>query len=935
MPTSLLQVPHRRQPRRSPILQWSLGLLLGALAVPALAGPPAPAPAQAAASGFVTVPGGKLYYEAMGEGPALVLVHDGLLHEVTWDAQFPVFARSFRTIRYDRRGYGRSETATRDFSAVDDLLAVLDALGAERAVLVGCSSGGGLVVDFTLAHPERVSGLVLEGAVISGLGYSEHYYHRSLVNFRPQFQSKDLAGLIEAWATDPYLTDAASTAARRRLREVLAAYPHQVDGSLPEGRQPARPAAVRLREIHVPALILTGAGDIPDVQAHAGALQAGIAGARREVLAGAGHLAHLEQPERFNAAVLAFLRPEEEAARYLAALADDKAFDYDGARRLFEYDFAAPLDVREAGREERPGATIVDLSYASPMGGRVPAYLVLPRRRGVAEAAAAAGVAGGRGGQGGDAALAPHPAAIFVHPGQGNRGTFLDEAVELAGRGLISLLLGAPFTRPEYPKGGKPFDGDQDRRDFVQTAIDVRRGFDLLAGRPDVDADRLGYVGHSLGATIGGPLLATESRVRAWVMMAGFAAQTREWAAGSNPADVAFRTLLPAAEQQRYLAALAPIDGVRFLTHSRLVPVLLQFARRDEFIAPWDAALWVQATPGPTETIWYDTDHRFDADARKDRDAWLLRQLVLAQPPAGEALFAMRSAFWINLHHFLHATARGGDDSPPAAGGPLTPGERRAWEQAVAVYRRDYAGRDLLFDQGMIKINLALAAAANAPHLTDGSSASLPAALVSTLEAAAPVYRAHWWPAHDAANRAWIAAVTPRLARFGPAIAARLTRAYRVEWPAEPIAVDLTHDAGPFGAYTTDQPFTHVTLSSADPRESGDSALESLFHEASHGWDQELIDGVAKAAADRGRPEPENLWHAILFYTAGESTRYVLAEAGQPPYTPYAFRTGVYDRGAMKPYPPALQAAWQPYLDGHTDFASAMRALIDALPAAQ
>ena len=919
----LLRDPSRCRNRLvSQILLGALGLLLAVQGRPAT-GQPAPAAGAAAPSGFVTVPGGKIYYETMGEGSAaLVMLHDGLLHEVTWDAQFPVFAKSFRTIRYDRRGYGRSETATRDFSAVDDLLAVLDGLGVERAVLLGCSSGGGLAVDFTLAHPERVSGLVLEGAVVSGLDPSEQFLRRNLVNFRPQFQSKDLAGLIEAWATDPYLTDPSSTAARRRLREVLTAFPHQVDGSLPEGRRPERPAVGRLREIHVPTLVLTGAGDIPEVQAHAGALQAGIAGARREVLAGAGHLVHLEQPERFNAAVLAFLRPDEEAARYLASLTDDKAFDYDAAKRQFDYDPAAPLDVREAGREERAGATVVDLSYASPLGGRVPAYLVLPRRR---AAAAAAGAAG-------DAAPEPHPAAVFVHPGQGNRGTFLDEAVELAGRGLVSLLVGAPSTRPEFPKGGKPFDGDRDRRELVQTAVDVRRGFDLLSARSDVDSDRLGYVGHSLGATIGGPLLATESRVRAWVMMAGFAAQTREWATGSNPSDVAFRTLLPAAEQERYLAALAPIDGVRYLTRSRLVPVLLQFARRDEYIAPWDAALWVQATPGPTETIWYDAGHQFNANARRDRDAWLLRQLVLARPPAGEALFAMRSAFWINLHQFLHATARGGDAPPPAAGGPLTPAERQAWERALALYRRDYARRDLLFDQGMVRINLALSAAGNAPHL---AAPTLPAALVSALEAAAPVYRAHWWPAHDAANRAWIAAVTPRLARFGPAIAARLTRAYRVEWPADPIPVDVTHDAGPFGAYTTDEPFTHVTLSSADPREGAVGALESLFHEASHGWDQELVDGVAQAAADRGRPVPENLWHAILFYTAGESTRYVLAEAGQPEYIPYAFRTGVYDRGSMKPYPPALKAAWQPYLDGHADFASAMHALIDALPAAQ
>ncbi|HEV7515092.1 MAG TPA: alpha/beta fold hydrolase, partial [Thermoanaerobaculia bacterium] len=763
----------RSVPHRSRALPWALVLFFaffaGLSAFPLRAAP---------ATGFVAVPGGKLSYEVLGEGPALVLVHDGLLHSVTWDGQFPVFAQVYRTIRYDRRGYGRSETTTRDFSAVDDLLAVLDALKADRAILVGCSSGGGLAVDFALAHPERVSGLVLEGAVLSGLDYSEHFYRRNLANFGPIFREKDVAKSIDAWATDPYLTAPGSTAARQKLREVLAAHPHQVDGSLPDGRKPARPAARRLQEIHVPTLILVGAADVPDVHAHAGVLQVGIANARREVLPGAGHLAHLEQPERFNESVLAFLRPEDEAARYLVSLRDDPTFDYARARRLFDYDSKSPLDVREVKTEERGGAKVVDLSYASPLGGRVPAYLVLPR----------------------SGSEPRHPAVIFVHPGQGDRGTFLDEAVDLAGRGLVSLLIGAPFTRPAAPKGGKPFDGEHDRQDFVQTAVDVRRGCDLLAARPEVDPARLGYVGHSLGATIGGPLLALEPRVQAWVLMAGFASQTREWEHGLSVGSIAFRALLPPAEQARYREALAPIDTVRFLPHAPPTPVFFQFARRDEYIAPWDAALYVQATPGPKEVTWYDTGHAFDIDARQDRDAWLVRQLGLGRPPAAAALFDLRSGFWINLHHFLRGLARRDEEPAPAAGGPLTAEERQAWEGALATYRREYAQRDLLFDEGMVRLNVALATAGNAPRLV---STALPPPLISTLEAAAPVYRAHWWPEHDAANRAWIAAVTPRLTRFGPAIAERLARAYRVEWPAVPILVDVTVEAGPVGAYTT------------------------------------------------------------------------------------------------------------------------------------
>jgi hypothetical protein len=307
----------------------------------------------------------------------------------------------------------------------------------------------------------------------------------------------------------------------------------------------------------------------------------------------------------------------------------------------------------------------------------------------------------------------------------------------------------------------------------------------------------------------------------------------------------------------------------------------------------------------------------------------------IAPPPA--ALFELRSAFWINLHHFLLGAAQKTEDPAPALGGPLTEGEERGWKAALAVYRSEYAKRDSLFDPGMIAINNALGDAAHAAAAGGSPSlpaAGLPAALVTILEAAAPAYRAHWWPAHDAANRAWIAAVEPRLARFGPPIAARLGRAYQTEWPKTSIPVDVTVDAGRFGAYTTGDP-THVTLSSVDPRGKGDAGLESLFHEASHGWDQKLIDGVTKAAAERGRPVPDGLWHAILFYTVGEATAKVLGAGGSPGYVPYAIHEGLYEHRGWQGYRRAIEIGWQPYLDGKTDFATALRAVLDALPVAK
>lgn len=551
---------------------------------------------------FIDVPGGKLWYEVRGEGLPLVLLHDGLVPSGTWDDQMPAFARLFRTVRYDRRGYGRSEAAKQAFSDVDDLHAVLEALKIDRAVLVGCSNGAKLAVDYALAHPDRVETLVLVGPVVSGLPYSEHFQRRGLENFRPMFRDKSADGLIEAWVRDPYILGPASTRARERLRELLKGSPNPLVNRGMQSREAERPAKGRLAEIQVPALILAGESDIPDVHAHAGVLEAGIQGSQRRVIPGAGHLIHLEKPDLFNETVLAFLRPDDAAASYLRSLrpsAED--------RNLFEYDASAPLDVQVVKTTARGSTRVIDLSYASPLGGRVPAFLVLPAGEG------------------------RHPAAVYLHPGQGDRSTFLDEAVAMAERGLVSLLIGGPFTRPENKgqRGGNPWEPAASRKEQVQGIVDVRRGFDLLVSRPEVDPQRLAYVGHSYGATIGGTLAAVEHRPVAHVLMAGLPSLTRAATHGTHAFSLAFQTLLTPEQQQAYVDALAPIDAMHYIGRAAPAKLLFQFARRDEFLTPWDAEVYVQAASDPKEVKWYDTDHFFNEEATKDRRGWLTRVLGL------------------------------------------------------------------------------------------------------------------------------------------------------------------------------------------------------------------------------------------------------------------------------------------------------------------
>lgn len=123
-------------------------VLLGGLAAAA-----APAATPEVRTGTLAVPGGSLYYEVAGKGDAVVLVHDGLVHNAVWDDQLAAFARDFTVVRHDRRGYGRSPDSTAPYANEDDLDALLTHLGIARASLVGMSAGGGMVVDYCLAHP--------------------------------------------------------------------------------------------------------------------------------------------------------------------------------------------------------------------------------------------------------------------------------------------------------------------------------------------------------------------------------------------------------------------------------------------------------------------------------------------------------------------------------------------------------------------------------------------------------------------------------------------------------------------------------------------------------------------------------------------------------------------------------------------------------------
>ncbi len=305
--------------------------------------------------------------------------------------------------------------------------------------------------------------------------------------------------------------------------------------------------------------------------------------------------------------------------------------------------------------------------------------------------------------------------------------------------------------------------------------------------------------------------------------------------------------------------------------------------------------------------------------------------------------FEFHSGFWVNLHHFLYQQARAHETPGEArAGTPISTGtlsaeEQRAWSAGLDYYLGGFAERDLLFNGDMVLINNRLAEMEPCADLSGRSSptcaSGLRPELIAALESAASVYRAHWWPEHDRANRAWIAAVTPLLHQYGVKLSQQLAEVYESSWPTGALRVDVVHYGGPFGAYTTLEP-VHLTISSADPENQGLVALEILFHEASHTLAEAVRDAIARECRQRGKPIPRDLWHALLFYTTGEIVKRTLKPpAGAAPgeeYKPYALRYGLYARGWTN-YERALERYWQPYLDGKAEFGTAVARLVSGL----
>ncbi|MFD7613617.1 alpha/beta fold hydrolase [Streptomyces sp. NPDC059828] len=266
-----------------------------------------------------------LTHDVAGHGPAVVLLHSSVCDRRMWDAQWKVLADAgHQVVRCDFRGFGETPAeAVRPYEDADDVLALLDELGIERAALVGASHGGRVAVELAARNPERVSALVLLCAGLPGYEPGP-----ALKDFGKRenalLEADDVDGAVEL-NVDTWLGPEADELVRERVRGMqrhafevqLAAYyaaKEAAAGHAASGEEAPAAATDDAADpsfdpapVQAPTLVVTGTHDVDDFRTMGALLADGIPGAHRVELPWAGHLPSLERPDEVNDLLTGFL----------------------------------------------------------------------------------------------------------------------------------------------------------------------------------------------------------------------------------------------------------------------------------------------------------------------------------------------------------------------------------------------------------------------------------------------------------------------------------------------------------------------------------------------------------------------------------------------------------------------------------------------------
>jgi dienelactone hydrolase len=280
----------------------------------------------------------------------------------------------------------------------------------------------------------------------------------------------------------------------------------------------------------------------------------------------------------------------------------------------YDYDSHAALEMRETDVQMRDKVRLIELNYAGASGDRVPAYLLIPPGGG------------------------PFPAIIWGHwlmkgSPLANKDEFLEEALALAHSGVVSLLIDAPQVRHEWVEAKSdagPMEAvKQQSEATVHQVTDLRRGIDLLYGRPDVDRKRIAYVGHSWDAHVGAIMAGVETRITAYVLMASGYSDQEEAFASKDPQRVAQIKQVGEENVREFYREYAWDDPFYFLGHTDRESIFLQFASGDPITKETAQKYLDRFSSKDKKMEFYNAGHALNAAARLDRDRWLQKHLSI------------------------------------------------------------------------------------------------------------------------------------------------------------------------------------------------------------------------------------------------------------------------------------------------------------------
>jgi dienelactone hydrolase len=274
---------------------------------------------------------------------------------------------------------------------------------------------------------------------------------------------------------------------------------------------------------------------------------------------------------------------------------------------LFTYDRSAPIGLRDSLRiTDADSVAVYAVTFASPRGGRATGVLCVPPGRG------------------------PFAGILLQHGMPGNAEQTLVTARNLARHSAVVLSLDAPWAR----RGGRPVAfAAQDSADQVQLITDMQRGVDVLIARRDVDPSRLAYVGVSYGGAMGALLAGVERRLKTYILAVGDGGLVAHFTGADDPPNGPFG--VSREQWNRWLAAMRPIEPLRFVGRAAPASIFFQSGRHDRLVPPADAVWLHRAASEPKTVKWYEAGHGLGPQARVDQLEWLHRTVGTRAPSRG------------------------------------------------------------------------------------------------------------------------------------------------------------------------------------------------------------------------------------------------------------------------------------------------------------